>query len=125
MGHLDDLTAEIKKQPDKHYRLVRADPANVSVRKSKGYESVSAKDPEIKGTILERQVESDGTMRIGNQILMRTTVENRDRLQKKIEERNQMRLDAIKRKFLKDGEDIKRTMGKSHKNIEFIHDEKE
>ena len=126
MSQIDEIAALIKKQKDKHYRFVRAEPANVSSRKVRGYENVSSQDPEIKGTILEKQLsQADGTVRFGNLILQRTTQENRDRLQKQIDTRNQARLDNIKRKFLREGEDLKRSLGKSHNLVNFIHEEKE
>jgi hypothetical protein len=120
MGLLDDITAAMKKQDGKHYRLTRADDARLSLKRAEGYENVLATDPEIKGTILERNAQADGSVRIGNHIIQRTSQEQHEKLRAKIDERTQAREDSIRRQYLEGGEQVQRGMGKNHKNIKFI-----
>jgi len=120
MGFLDEIMSQMKKQPGKHYRLIRLDSANVSVKKAKGYDLVNPSDPEVKGTALEKQAHSDGTVRVGNLALARTSKENAKRLRAQIDEKTDRRLKAIKRKFLKEGEQIKRALGPQHGDLKFI-----
>jgi len=125
MGFIDDVTEQIKKKPDQYYRLTSTDLAKHSRRKIQGYENVSPSDPEIKGTVAEKLAGPDGTVRIGNLILQRTSMDNRARLKKQVEDRNQARLDAIKRKYQDDGERLKRALGKQHDGLKIIAESKD
>jgi hypothetical protein len=125
MGFLDDVTGEVKKKPDHHYRLTSADAGKHTRRKIQGYENVSPTDSEIKGTIAEKMISSDGTVRIGNLILQRTSKDNHERLKKQLEAKNQARIDAIKRKYQDDGERLKRSLGKHHDGLKIIAESKD
>jgi len=124
MPLLDDLSAEIKKQPDKHYRLVRRESGNVSMKKAKGYETVSPQDPEVKGTILEKSHKNaDGSITVGNLVLMRTTKEQHAKNRAKVDERNELVRKAVARNYLEAGENLKRSLGKQHGGLKLIHEE--
>lgn len=124
MSVLDELSKEIKKQPDKHYRFVRRESGNVSMKKAKGYETVSPQDPEIKGTILEKvHKNADGSITIGNLQLMRCTKEQHEKNRAAVEKRNERIREAIGAKFLQEGENLKRSLGKKHSGITLIHEE--
>ena len=126
MPLLDDLSAEIKKQPDKHYRLVRRESGNVSMKKAKGYETVSPQDPEVKGTILEKSHKNaDGSITVGNLVLMRTTKEQHAKNRAKVDERNELVRKAVARNYLEAGENLKRSLGKQHGGLKLIHEESE
>jgi hypothetical protein len=125
MGFLDDITAEIKKDPEKHYRLTHADTAKVTRRKVQGFENVPADSPELKGTALAKGAQADGTVRVGDLILQRVSRQRADELKKQVEAKTQARLDSIKRRYLDDGERIKRSLGKQHSGIKLIHEEKD
>ena len=124
MPIVDELSAEIKKQSDKHYRFVRRESGNVSVKKSKGYETVTSQDPEVKGTILEKaHKNADGSITIGNLMLMRATKEQHEKNRSKVEERNERIRKSVQQKFLAEGEDLKRKLGKSHNGLKLISEE--
>jgi hypothetical protein len=124
MSQMDELTAELKKKDNEHYRFTSANPTKVSSRKAKGFENVSPQDPAVKGTTLEKLAQTDGTIRYGNLILQKTTKENKERLQKQIDDRTKRRLDSIKRSYEEGGEGIKRQLGKKHSGFKVIHEEK-
>jgi len=120
---LDALMSLLKKQPGKHYRLIRLEPGHTEMKKADGYEFVGSKDPEVTGTILAKDMATaDGLIRVGGLAVARTTVENRDRLRKEVQAREDRRLRAIKRAYLEDGEKVKRSLGKRHKEFNLIHD---
>ena len=124
MPIIDDLSNEIKKQPDKHYRWVRRESGNISTKKSKGYEPVSPQDPEVKGTILEKSHKNvDSSITIGNLQLMRCTEEQHKKNRSKVQERNDRIQSALKAKYLEGGEGLKRSLGKKHEGIKLIHEE--
>jgi ATP-dependent Lon protease len=124
MSQLDELTAEIKKKDNEHYRFTSANTTKVSSRKARGFENVSPQDPAVKGTTLEKLAQSDGTIRFGGLILQKTSKENKERLQKQIEDRTKRRMDSIKRSYEENGENIKRQLGKKHAGFKVIHEEK-
>jgi len=124
MPLIDELSNEIKKQPDKHYRFVRRESGNVSMKKTRGYEIVSPQDPEVKGTILEKTHKGvDGAIVVGNLQLMRCTEEQHRKNRAKVDERNERIQAALKAKYLSGEEDLKRSLGKQHKGIKLIHEE--
>lgn len=123
MGFLDDVVSEIKKDPEKHYRLTHADTSKVTRRKVQGFENVPADSPELKGTALAKGVQADGTVRVGELILQRVSKQRAEELKKQVEDKNQARLDSIKRRYLDDGERLKRSLGKQHSGIKLIHKE--
>ena len=108
-------------QSDMHYRLIRMDATNVASKKGKGYMFVLKGDPEVKGTILDKDhIGSDGIAMIGSLGLARTTKVNYERRQRHKRELTNLRLQSIKSQYLKAGENIKRGLGKDHKGIKFI-----
>ena len=125
MGMLDDILAEVKKDPNKHYRLTRLESARMSLKRAEGYENVSASGPEIKGTTLERNRESDGSVRIGGLVLQSISKEQHEKLVKRVEDRTRAREASIKRNYLEEGERVKRGLGKKHRAIDFIAESKE
>jgi hypothetical protein len=125
MGFLDDIMSNLKKQTGKHYRLTRADDARQSVKRAEGYENVTKTDPEIRGTILERNAHADGSVRIGGLVIHRTSEEQREKLQQRVDDRTRAREESIKRQYLEEGERVRRSMGKDHGKIKFIAESKE
>lgn len=125
MGLLDDILVSMKKQPGKHYRLTRASDERLSLKRAEGYENVTKTDPEIKGTILERNAQSDGSVRIGNLVIQHVSEEQHGRLRKKVEDRTTAREESIRRNYLEEGERVKRGLGKNHKNITFVAEVKD
>lgn len=124
MSVLDELSKEVKKQPEKHYRFVRRESGNVSVKKAKGYEVVTAQDPEVKGTILEKSHKhADGSVSIGNLMLMRTTEEQHQKNRKVVDSKNERIQESIKARYLEGGEELKRKLGKKHSGLTLIHEE--
>lgn len=122
-GIIDEIMGALKAQEGKHYRLSRAEPRIITVRKARGYENVRAEDPAVKGTILADLARPDGTIRVGELILQQTSQENHDRLRAKVQEKNDARVRSIKRKFLEGEEQLKRDLGPNHRLIKFIHKE--
>jgi len=123
-GTLDTLSEAIKKQPGKRYRFVRLDSTNVSDKKVRGYNFVRSEDPEVKGTILERDHKgSDGKIQVGNLALARISEKDAQEHDKRVQERTDRRLRAIKLSYQEDGEKIKRELGPRHKDFKIIHKE--
>lgn len=118
MGEIDEALAELKKRKDRHYRLVALNPGNVTVKKFRGYEPVKSTDPEVEGTILAKERGPDGMIKIGNLGLMSCPKEKYEEHQKRIQEKNQARIDLIKRQYKQSEEVVKRKLGKAHKHYE-------
>jgi len=125
MGILDDLAAQIKKQPGRRYRYVRLDPENVSRKKIEGYEFLRKEDPEIKGTILEQHMTADGQIKVGGLSLARISEPAARLKEKKNEAKLKSRLNLIQQNYQKAGEDIKRALGPSHAAFKQITEDKE
>lgn len=123
MPLIDDISAELKKQPGKHYRFVRKESGNVSVKKARGYEMVSSQDPEVKGTILEQHKDGDSHVAVGNLVLMRCTEEQYQKNRKKIDDRSEAIRNAVKQRYEAGGEELKRKLGKKHSGLTLIHEE--
>jgi len=121
MGELDVILGQIKRQTGKEYRMIHLDSANVGIKKFRGYEFVRSSDPEVKGTILERDHKApDDKIRIGNSALARISKEDAEKHREKIASKTETRLRAIKETYLREGEAIKRKMGKDHSHFKPI-----
>lgn len=123
MGELDEILKKIKEQPGKRYRMISLDEANVGIKKFRGFHFVLAGDPEVKGTALEEQKAPDGKIKMGGLALARISDDAAERHAKKVAERTDAKLRMVKSTYLKEGETIKRQMGKDHKHFEAFVDE--
>lgn len=122
---IDAAMAELKKQPGKHYRLVRLEAGNVATKKLRGYEPVRSEDPSVKGTILVKDLGPDGTVRVGRLALMQCRKEDHDKYMKEVHERDQLKLDMIQKRYKESEEDVKRQLGKAHKGYSHFVKEEE
>lgn len=125
---MDTIIEAMKKQPGKHYRFVRTSgpdsDINVSRKRLRGYKPVMSSDPEAKGTILEKRVAVDGQIRFGTQTLMSIPKEQYLKYRKEVRERTDSKLAAIRDGYQGSGEDVKRKLGKRHKDFNvFIKEE--
>jgi len=126
MSIIDDFDKLAKKQPGKRYRFIRQDPDNYAKRTYQGFEVVSASDPEIKGTPLERAKNSEGHVRAGGSLVLARISETRAReLDKQSHDKQERRLTAIREGFRKQGEDIKRKLGSAHGSFKTIIEEED
>lgn len=124
MGILSEILKGAKLQKGYRYRLVRLDEANVSQKKQLGYHFVRGEDPECQGTNLEKDhVAADGLVKIGDLALTRIREEDAKKREQALHEKNERVLRAIKRRYLKEGENLKREMGKGHKYMTVFHEE--
>jgi len=121
MGDLDEILRAIKKQTGQEYRMVSLDPAKVGSKKLRGFNFVLASDPEVKGTILAKDHKApDSKIQMGNLALARISKEDAQKHRDKIAERPKARLRGIKETYLREGENIKRQMGKDHSHFKPI-----
>lgn len=121
MGELDEILSHIKKQTGKEYRMIRLDDANVSVKQFRGYEFVLAGDPEVKNTILAKDHKTpDSKIKIGNIALARISKGDAKKHRDRVASRTATKLSLIKGTYLKEGEKIKRQMGKDHSHFKPI-----
>jgi len=120
-GIYDVLEAHIKKRDDARYRFVDPSSVNISEKKARGYNIVRSEDPEVKGTILERDHKTaEGHIKVGELVLARISEKDAKAHQKKLDERVERRLQGIKRTYEERGEDIKRELGSRHKDFKTI-----
>jgi len=121
MGDLDEILSVIKKQTGQEYRMISLDSAKVGSKKLRGYNFVLASDLEVKGTILAKDHEApDSKIKIGNLALARISKGDAQKHRDKIAERPKARLRGIKETYLREGENIKRQMGKDHSHFKPI-----
>jgi len=125
MGILDEVAAQIKKQPGKRYRFVELSPDNVSRKKIEGFEFLRKEDPEIKGTIFEHHVAADGQIKIGGLALAKISETAARVKEKKNEARLRRHFDSIRKNYEQAGEDIKRSLGSAHAAFKPIVEDKE
>ncbi len=83
----------------------------MSAKKHYGYQFVRGEDPECKGTNLEsNHTAADGMVRIGDLALARIREEDAKKREKVLQEKEERIQKAIKRKYLEEGENLKREM---------------
>ena len=119
-GPLHILCAQLNKQQGRRYRLIRLDPANVVEKKVRGYKFLGKEDPEIKGTILEEHVRADGLIAVANLGLARISEEDALKHDAEIQKRRDRKLQAVRRNYRAKEEEIKRKLGKHHKDFKII-----
>ena len=120
---LDGLLNQMKKQSDRSYRMVRLDSLNVAKRKMQGFKFLAKDSPEIKGTILEKELSVGGQIRAGNHAIAYIPMEQRAKLRAKQKAKTARRMDAVKAGYMAAGENVKRQLGKHHKDIKMVFKE--
>ena len=125
MALLDEMAAQIKRQPGKRYRFVRLDADNVTRKTVEGFQFSRKEDPSIKGTILEKHVGADGQIRVGGMAIMEISETAARAKEKKTEDKMKAHLSAIQANYQKAGENIKRELGTAHKAFKPIVEDKE
>ncbi len=121
MGELDEILRQVKQQTGQEYRMIRLDDANVTIKRFRGYDFVLADDPEVKGTILAKDCKSpDSKIKIGGSALARISKKDAQKHREKVAKRTATKLALIKGTYHKEGENIKRQMGKGHSHFKTI-----
>lgn len=123
MSLIHDIDKMVKKQPGKRYRLLRQDKDNMDSRQYQGYEVVTASDPEVKGTPLEKGRDADSHVSAGSLVLGRISETRARELEKAKDEKLEKRMRSIREGYKLQGETIKRKLGSLHKNFNVIVEE--
>jgi len=118
---IDEVLEALKRQPDKHYRMISLEPTNLAMKRYKGYEPVTSQDPEVRGTSLEKFADASGHIKVGNLVLGRVSKEQFAKNRAMVKERTDRKLRSIKRAYQEAGEDVKRKLGKAHSGFKIIH----
>lgn len=120
---LDGVLDHVNQKSDRSYRMIRLDSLNVAKRKLQGFKFLTKDSPEIKGTILEKELSVDGQIRAANLAIGYITKERRKVLIDKQKAKVARRMDAVKASYMAEGESVKRQLGKHHKDIKLIFKE--
>ena len=126
MSLLDIIGETVKKDPTKHYRMIRNNPDRVAGAKMDGFHVVTAADTAVKGTPVEELKGAGGEIRLGESILVATSKARAEELTKKRMAKAEQRLHAVHEAWQETGEALKRAAGNKHKAINvFVEKEEE
>lgn len=123
LDFVSGINHHLKKQSDRHYRLLRLDAENVGKRKLQGYRFLNKDSPEVKGTILEKEMSEDGLIKAGRLAIASMPKQRHGELVAQKERVRKQRMDAVEHYYRAKGEEVKRKMGKRGKDLKLIFKE--